>query len=102
MHPQSISLKYDDDFLNFIGQLISNIKQDKGSLFSVLNTACSPQGGIHMSRHSAHSYVARYLRTTLIQPPADYNVILNRQRAVEELSINDLLFTDLGIQLKYV
>ncbi|KAL2257472.1 hypothetical protein VTK26DRAFT_130 [Humicola hyalothermophila] len=70
-------------------ELLQNIRQTKGpstTLFKLLNNTLTPQG-------------RRLLRSTVLQPSTNQDVIIARHEAVEELSSNEDLFTDTIIDI---
>lgn len=73
-------------------ELLQNIRNNKGkgtTLFGLLNSALTPQG-------------RRLIRSTLLQPSTSKEVIIARHEAVEELSSNEDLFTEIRKNLKKV
>lgn len=71
-------------------ELLQNIRHAKGAsstLFGLLNNALTPQG-------------RRLIRSTLLQPSTNKDVIVARHEAVEELSSNEDLFTEVRASLK--
>jgi Mismatch repair ATPase (MutS family) len=73
-------------------ELLQNIHNNKGkgtTLFKLLNSALTPQG-------------RQLIRSTLLQPSTSKDIITSRHEAVEELSRNENLFTELRKSLKKV
>lgn len=71
-------------------ELLQNIRQAKGAsstVFKLLNNTLTPQG-------------RRLLRSTVLQPSTNRNIITARHEAVEELSSNEDLFTEVRASLK--
>ncbi|GAB1310683.1 MutS protein msh4 [Madurella fahalii] len=71
-------------------ELLQNIRHSKrasSTLFGLLNNTLTPQG-------------RRLVRSTLLQPSMDRSVITMRHEAVEELSSNEDLFTEVRRSLK--
>lgn len=71
-------------------ELLQNIRQAKGAsstVFKLLNHTLTPQG-------------RRLLRSTVLQPSTNQNIITARHEAVEELSSNEDLFTEVRASLK--
>lgn len=71
-------------------ELLQNIRNTKGTsstLFGLLNNMLTPQG-------------RRLIRSTLLQPSTNKDVITARHEAVEELSSNEDLFTEARKSLK--
>lgn len=71
-------------------ELLQNIRHSKGTsstLFGLLNNTLTPQG-------------RRLVRSILLQPSMDQVVITARHEAVEELSSNEDLFTEVRRSLK--
>ena len=70
-------------------ELIQNLRdaRSKDCLFGLLNQTCTPMG-------------SRFLRCNILQPPTSQAVLENRYNAVEELSSNEGVFTDIRQALK--
>lgn len=71
-------------------ELFQNIRNSKGSsstLFGLLNNTLTPQG-------------RRMIRSALFQPSTNRDLITERHEAVEELSSNEGLFTEVRASLK--
>jgi DNA mismatch repair protein MSH4 len=71
-------------------ELLQNIRHAKGAsstLFGLLNNTVTPQG-------------RRLIRSTLLQPSTSRDVINERHEAVEELSSNEDMFTEVRGSLK--
>lgn len=71
-------------------ELLQNVRLTKGkssTLFGLLNNTLTPQG-------------RRLLRSTLLQPSTNRGALTARHEAVEELSSNEDLFTEVRASLK--
>jgi DNA mismatch repair protein MSH4 len=71
-------------------ELFQNVRNSKGTsstLFGLLNSTLTPQG-------------RRMIRSTLFQPSTNRDLITERHEAVEELSSNEDLFTEVRASLK--